>query len=323
MKLPLISVIVPCYNVEEYLPKCVDSILSQTYHNLEIFLVDDGSPDRCGEICDSYAIRDSRVKVIHKKNGGLSDARNVAIDQMTGEYVTFVDSDDYVSSDYVEVLYGLIEKYQAQMSVAWHQPFYEGTEPQVLGRSEVEKMFTANDALVSMFYQKDFDTAAWAKMYHRSLFGADIRYPKGWLYEDLPTTYRLMQRCQKVAFCNRVALFYLLRKNSIEGAPFKPLKYESCVNILNQLERDYLSFNKEVRQALACRMVSFAFHILLEIPADRVEMRVQLLSVIRKYRCEVLADGGARRKARMACLLSYGGMWLVDVFAKWGKSRKK
>lgn len=105
---PLISVIVPCYNVEEYLPKCIESILNQTYRNLEILLVDDGSPDNCGRICDEYAAKDSRIRIIHKKNGGLSDARNAALDVMTGEYVTFIDSDDYVSDDYVEYLYKII-----------------------------------------------------------------------------------------------------------------------------------------------------------------------------------------------------------------------
>src|SRR5699024_6485655 len=110
MTQPLISVIVPCYNVEEYLPKCVESILNQTYRNLEIFLVNDGSLDRSGEICDEYVVKDTRIKVIHKENGGLSDARNVALDIMTGEYVTFVDSDDYVAEDYVEYLYKLIEE---------------------------------------------------------------------------------------------------------------------------------------------------------------------------------------------------------------------
>ena len=110
METPLISIIVPVYKVEPYLHKCVDSILSQTYTHLEIFLVDDGSPDNCGKICDDFARKDKRIKVIHKKNGGLSDARNVAIDVAKGEYITFVDSDDFVTSDYVETLYHLVEK---------------------------------------------------------------------------------------------------------------------------------------------------------------------------------------------------------------------
>ena len=116
-KQPLVSVIVPIYNVEKYLRRCVDSILSQSYQNLEVWLVDDGSPDGCPAICDEYARKDNRVKIIHKKNGGLSDARNVAIDVASGEYICFVDSDDYVASTYVETLYALIDKYQTKASI--------------------------------------------------------------------------------------------------------------------------------------------------------------------------------------------------------------
>ena len=114
---PLISIIVPVYNVEAYLAKCVDSILAQTYTNLEIILVNDGSSDGCGRICDEYAKQDKRIKVIHKQNGGLSDARNVAIDVATGEFITFIDSDDYVTDDYIMTLYSLIEKYGRRLKV--------------------------------------------------------------------------------------------------------------------------------------------------------------------------------------------------------------
>lgn len=318
----LISVIVPCYNVEQYLPKCVDSILSQTYTNLEIFLVDDGSPDNCGRICDEYAMKDNRIKVIHKKNGGLSDARNVAIDVAKGEYVTFVDSDDYVASDYVETLYKLIVENSSQMSITWHTTFYEGTEPecQNIYAGEV-KVLGCEDALISMFYQKDFDNAAWAKMYHRSLFADGIRYPKGWLFEDLPTTYRLMMKCSRVAFSRKMTYFYLLRKTSIEGAAFKPLKYESCMNIINQLKTDRTKMPIEMQKALDCRMVSFLFHILLGIPKKETAMRCTLLNEIKQLRSVVMFDAKARKKARVACLLSLGGMPLVNLFSSFGLSR--
>ena len=118
MNRPLISVIVPVYNVEQWLPRCIESLLIQTYPNIEIILSDDGSTDECGVICDEYSKKDNRIKVIHKNNGGLSDARNCAIKQANGEYLTFVDSDDYVTNDYVETLYNLCEKYDAKMSVA-------------------------------------------------------------------------------------------------------------------------------------------------------------------------------------------------------------
>lgn len=116
MESKLISVIVPVYNVEKYLSKCIDSILAQTYKNLEIILVDDGSPDNCPKICDEYAKKDNRIKVIHKENGGLSAARNVALDIAKGEYIGFVDSDDFIAEDMYEVLYNLAEKYNAEIS---------------------------------------------------------------------------------------------------------------------------------------------------------------------------------------------------------------
>lgn len=324
MTQPLISVIVPCYNVEEYLPKCVESILNQTYRNLEIFLVNDGSLDRSGEICDEYVVKDTRIKVIHKENGGLSDARNVALDIMTGEYVAFVDSDDYVAEDYVEYLYKLIEENGVKLSVSWHQEFKDGASVsmEIRTRPVSAKPIDLDEGLAYMFYQRKFDTTAWGKMYHRSLFSDGIRYPKSWLYEDLPTTYRLMMKCDYIAFGDYCSYFYRIRNTSIEGAPFKPLKYESCIKIIRQLEADKVTMSERVRQALDCRIVSFAFHILLEIPKEKKEMRCSLWNIIRRKRICVLFDGKARKKARGACLLSFGGMWLVNLFASYGKSRK-
>ena len=164
-----ISVIVPCYNVEQYLPKCIDSILNQTYQNLEVWLVDDGSPDRCGEICDEYAKKDTRIKVIHKKNGGLADARNVALDVMTGEYVVCVDSDDYISPTHIEGLYRLIEKYGADISVNTFCPFYEGSSPNPSPKSAKVWALDGLHATEMMFYQEHFDNTAWGKMYKASL----------------------------------------------------------------------------------------------------------------------------------------------------------
>ena len=318
---PLISIIVPIYNVEAYLAKCINSIISQTYGNLEIFLVDDGSPDRCGLICDEYAKQDARIKVIHKKNGGLSDARNVAIDVAKGEYITFVDSDDYVANDYVESLYKLIVENDAQMSITRCIPFFEGMKPVHIRQTKITKVFDTYNALISLFYQKDFDNAAWAKMYHCSLFKSDIRYPTGWLYEDLPTTYKLMMLCNKIAFSSYENYYYLLRKDSIEGAPFKLQKYECCIKIIRQLEENKKKMFPAIQKSVECRIVSFAFHILLEIPKEQIEMRTNLLDIIKRYRIRILLDSCARRKTRIACLLSLGGLFFIDLMSNYGKSR--
>ena len=230
---PLISIIVPCYNVEQYLPKCIDSILCQTYRNLEVWLVDDGSPDRCGEICDEYAKKDSRVKVIHKENGGLSDARNAALDVFQGEWVTCVDSDDFITPDYIETLYGLCVKYNCKMSVADWYIFPMGTNPVMPKRTVHEYKFGKDEALTAMFNQRHFDVSACIKLYHRSLFEG-VRYPKGMLFEDLQTTFKLMLKCDSgVAYSNKMIYYYMFRPNSIEGEKFSEKKMDSAINVFN------------------------------------------------------------------------------------------
>lgn len=310
MNKPLISVIVPCYNVEQYLPRCVNSILDQTYSNLEIWLVDDGSPDNCGSLCDDYAKKDNRIRVIHKPNGGLSDARNVAIDQATGEWITFVDSDDYIAKDYVETLYSLVVKYDCEVSVAWFSIFYEGQDPKTPSHPCIEEKMEPMSAVEQMFYQEKFDTSAWAKLYHRKLFEKGIRYPKGLLYEDLPTTYLLMLESKGVAFTNKVIYYYLLRASSIEGA-YSPKKIKSglAVTALMDSHSDIL---KPLEKAYRCRKLSLYYHLLIPTPKG-AEGRDIMVDYIKKNRRKVLIDHRARKKARMAAFLSYFGLDIVKL----------
>lgn len=319
---PLISVIVPCYNVEEYLPKCVESILSQTYKNLEIILVDDGSPDNCGKICDEYAAKDGRIKVIHKANGGLSDARNVALDIMTGEYVTFIDSDDYVALDYVESMYKQAQESGAEIVVTNWTIFYEGKEPTTNNKFKIKKkIFTQEEALVTMFYQKDFDTAACSKLYKSTLFEVH-RFPKGLISEDLATVYLLMRNCKKIAWNNYPCYYYMLRTTSIEGVGFTPLKYESYIKIINQFERDKVHTSKKVSKAINCRIVSLLFHLLLGMPAEGEEGKIYIIkSLLHKYRWRVLTDLHARPKAKIAIIISYISIRLVQKLSKLGSYR--
>lgn len=323
MKIPLISLIVPCYKVEQYLPKCIDSLLSQTYSNLEIWLVDDGSPDNCGKICDEYGAKDNRIKVIHKENGGLADARNVAIDQATGEWIVFVDSDDFVSEDYIETLYELVKRNHCNIGVAWLHAFNEGTEPSFYQPTYKEMIFDNMEGIEKMFYQELFDTAAWCKIYHRSLFEDGIRYPYGLIYEDLPTTYLLFLKTDKIAFCNKIIYFYLLRKNSIEEQPFYVYKLDSALKIVESME-SYSNELKNVEKAVRCRLLSFCFHILLEMPDKYDDNREKILiNYVRKNRLRVLWDMRARKKARVAALLSFFGMSTIRIIYKKINKRNK
>ena len=321
--MPLISIIVPIYNVEPYLRKCVDSIIVQTYNNLEIFLVDDGSPDNSGRICDEYAQKDKRIRVIHKKNGGLSDARNVAIDIATGEWIVFIDSDDFVTHDYVETLYHLVDKNHCEAGVAWLQTFQEGEKPLTKQPAYIEKVFNKMDGIENMFYQELFDNAAWCKIYHRSLFDTGIRYPVGLLYEDLPTTYQLFLHANRIAFCNHIIYHYLLRKNSIEGQPFKPHKLESALKILGMIQ-GHADELKPIEKAVRCRLLSFCLHILLEMPANYPDKRKQvLIDYVKANRWKVLTDARARKKARAGALLSYLGLNTARKILNQVNDRKK
>ena len=206
----LISVIIPVYNVEKYIEKCIYSVINQTYKNIEIILVDDGSTDISGKICDDFEKKDYRIKVIHKKNGGLSDARNVGIDVSTGKYIVFIDSDDYVDKKHIEYLYNMITKNNADISICQFNIVYENSDIQITDftKKDTIKIFDNKKALETMLYNKKFCNSACTKMYKKELFD-DIRFPIGKLYEDLGTTYKLIEKTTKVVLGQRTTYNYL------------------------------------------------------------------------------------------------------------------
>ncbi len=211
----LISVIVPVYNVEGYLRRCVDSILAQTYENLEILLVDDGATDSSGAICDEYASKDPRVRVIHKENGGLSSARNAGIDEARGDYLAFVDSDDWIEPETYAYLLGLIRKYNVKLSYTGRYDVEEATGERTVGLCpEKEEKIPAQEFVGRIFLWDHVDSAACDKLYHSSLF-EHHRYPLGRVCEDVPVTYRVVLETDYVAVGNRPMYNYYHRKGSI------------------------------------------------------------------------------------------------------------
>lgn len=304
---PLISVIVPVYKVEKYLDKCVQSIIGQTYRNLEIWLVDDGSTDKCPLMCDAYAQMDSRIKVIHKTNGGLSDARNVAINVATGDYILFVDSDDYIEQNHVATLYEGLVKNNADIAINTACFFFENEIP-TPAHSERKCLSTGRLAVKSMFYQELYDTTAWGKLYKRTLFESGIRYPKGLLFEDLPTTYRLLLNADRVYFEDIQSYFYLMRNDSIEGSAISEEKIYSAKCIIEQLLTDREL--ETIKDAVFCRVFSFALHVMLQMKVGHPDYDY-FKTIVRKYRVQVLKNGDARKKARVAALISFLGMGMV------------
>lgn len=225
-----VSVIVPIYKVEPYLKRAIDSITGQSYSNLEIILVDDGSPDGCGKICDDYALSDSRIKVIHKENGGLSDARNAGLDIATGEYIAFVDSDDYIARDYVETLLAALNEHDGDVAMCSYAVTssleYDDSIFHVKEGAYADGSVEVCDrkALLSNLYDANHQDAtyfivAWNKLYKASLW-KDIRFPKGKIHEDEASTYRIYDKAKKGVYIHKPLYGYFSAPESITRTGF-------------------------------------------------------------------------------------------------------
>lgn len=287
---PLISVILPVYNVQLYICKCLDSVINQTYKFLEIILVDDGSTDSSGEICDAYGKRDCRIKVFHKQNGGLSDARNYGISKAKGEFFTFVDSDDYIDEDYVEYLYNLIKDTDYKMSIcSLHVCYTNSGKIRDMGNGK-QGVLTGKKCIEMMCYHKDVDTAAYAKLCHKSLF-REVRFPKGKLFEDIGTLYLLFDRCDYVAYGFEPKYYYMIRNNSIVTSAF-------CRQKLDLIEMtdamgDYIdSKYPDLKPATLRRRAYARFSTLNQmIDVENVqEIRDEIISSLNEMRTTVLKN---------------------------------
>ena len=307
---PIISVIIPVYKVEPYLCKCVDSVLTQTYADLEIILVNDGSHDNCGKICDEYAERDERVKVIHKENGGLSDARNAALDVMKGEYVAFVDSDDWVLPSYIGDMYENLRKYNSDISLSGIVYVYENNKKDmVLAVSNSEGLYSQKEAVENLFYQKGIYPSAYSKLYKAELFKS-IRYPKGKLNEDSAVTYKIFCLSDRISYTNANNYYYLQRTGSIENSRFS-LKKMDAIDIVDEMLA-WIGENKpEYKKAAICRFVGMNLRIYREMIRSKGEFsadRKRIVNNIKKYRLQVIFNAEVKLKVRLTCCLSY--LWL-------------
>ena len=230
---PLISVIIPIYKVEEYLSECVESIIAQSYKNLEIILVDDGSPDNCPVICDDYAKKDERIKVVHKKNGGLSDARNAGLNVATGKYVCFVDSDDYVAPDFIKRLLEALEKNDADMSVCKYKIVLPDNSKR-FDESPKSGVLSVDD-----YWQNVFSgmyttfVVAWNKLYKMDIFKT-AKYAKGKINEDQIILHEILDKCQKVAVIDEALYYYRKREDSITGGKKKTISADAYEGLLER-----------------------------------------------------------------------------------------
>lgn len=210
--LPLISVIVPVYNVEPYLERCIESIVDQTYQNWQMILVDDGSMDQSGSICDRYAGKDDRIQVIHKTNGGLSDARNCGIEKADGQYIAFVDSDDFVQKDFLKVQYENLARAGADMAICSYQNYC--SEQDMGCDTENHVCILQEDITSQLYLNPGVAIVAWNKLYRRELWNG-VRYPAGRLHEDEAVIHELLTSCSKIVISDAKLYYYRQRAGSI------------------------------------------------------------------------------------------------------------
>ena len=208
-----ISVIVPIYNVEEYLNKCLDSILHQTFTNYELILIDDGSTDSSGQIADEYVAKDDRIKVIHKKNGGLSDARNCGLDKATGRYICFIDSDDWIEDTYLEELFSLAKDQEADIVICNY--FKNSGDISVTQPTDPEIVIQSGVDAIDNIYSKRYGeyVVAWNKLYRKEIF-ENLRYPVGMIHEDEAIYGEVFCRASKVVRTERILYNYRTNNNT-------------------------------------------------------------------------------------------------------------
>lgn len=284
-----VSIIVPVYNVLEYLPECIESLLSQSYKNYEIILVNDGSNDGSGNLCDEYTQNYENIFVLHKENGGISSARNAGLDLATGDYIAFVDSDGFVSSDYLKVMVDLIEKYDCDLVCC---DYNRGKVVDWSQKEEVIEVRENKEILKKMYINDGQITVVWNKLYSKSFFtDNNLRFKEGINYEDMQLMPRILHNAEKMVITNRNLYFYRQREGAItktKGFTKKRLDLIYVVedrikflDLLNEKNLYYREIEGYMRKLIRYRekMDKYNYYVL----EDRLMLEKKLLYVTKKY----------------------------------------
>ena len=301
--MPLISVIVPVYKVEPYLARCVDSILAQTLPDLELWLVDDGSPDGCPALCDAYAARDERVRVIHKENGGLSSARNAALDRFAGQYVCFVDSDDYLALDALETMYAALCETDADVAVGNMRSFDENGTERDFYTPAAERTVLEGDAILTTLNQP----CAQNRLYKAAIYRT-LRFPEGRLYEDVFVYHKVLAQCRRMVLTGKVGYYYMIRSDSIMHSSYD-IRFTDIIYAirdryewLDAIGQPQLA--NEARLFIYSRVAVAYAHLDKKDPAHR-ERLAQITEVYRDCYRVLMKDGSVSAKQKLRLWLLY------------------
>lgn len=300
-----ISVIVPVYNVEQYLERCVDSIINQTYKNLEIILVNDGSTDNSGQICDELAKKDDRIRVIHKKNGGVSEARNVGVKEISGEYIIFIDSDDYIDKKMFSVLYSQIKLEAADVSVCGVMNIYENNNiPQA--RNTNEYLILNNEGFLREYLKGErIPGGIWNKLIKSSI-AKSIKFPVGLIYEDAYYHYELIKLARRYVITTEPLYNYYHREGSLTEGYYKKRDL-SCIEIYNKFY-DYVVNNYSSNREEAFFRLSYSYFvildkILLQDDYKKIEEYKEIVGFLKKNAFKISRNRIFRTGRRIAALM--------------------
>lgn len=283
--MPLISIIIPVYNVAPFLGRCIESVQSQTYRNIDILLIDDGSTDCSGDICEEYAKKDLRIRVIHKENGGLSDARNIGIKSALGDYITFIDSDDYVCKIYIQRLAGILFENDADIVMCGYLQGTKKCFPKKIKISNKIFIFNSREMLRQWHGKyKQIETIACNKIYKKLLFEENnIYFPQGYIFEDVYTTHLLIDKAKKIVITEEKLYYYYKRKGSIIHTVSEK-KLKGSISAQNQRLRFFINegYQDACERLMVQRQKQYMLNYYISIIYDMRQLRKQSIFLFKK-----------------------------------------
>ena len=315
----LVTIIVPVFNIQEFLPACLDSVVAQSHKNLQIIVVDDGSTDGSGRIADDYAARDHRVTVIHQDNGGLGNARNTALNAAQGEFIAMIDGDDLIHRQFVERLLQAIGRNDdTRIAIAQWTKFRRKTD-EILQQATAPiaagdpQLFPRDEALNLMLYQHTLTHSVCSRLFHASIFKT-LRFPEGRLYEDIAIIFPIMEQCPQVTFVDVPLYFYRQQRSGSITTEVKPERFH-IITALESMEQRIKAENRAFLPAVHSRQLSAAFNMLMILPDHCRQELQQAWQLVKRLRRECFFNPRVRLKNKAAILLSLLGYRVTRAVA--------
>ncbi|MBE6007416.1 MAG: glycosyltransferase [Sarcina sp.] len=320
----MISVIIPVYNVKPFLQMCADSVFGQTFRNLEIIFVDDGSTDGSGELCDALALQDPRVRVIHQENGGLSAARNTGIDACSGDWIYFLDSDDAVSPVTLAHLWTACVRIRADLAVGDFIRFSEREVPQER-RSFSSESFGTEEALRRMLLNEGFGHQAWGKLYRRKLWES-LRFPQGLLYEDYAVIYDVVLGADRVARVEDALYFYRMQEGSIMHSAIREKNLtllDTSERVTDMVSQTYPSLREAAIRLQVVTYMRFLGDLLQTDYHLFPDAQRRIIDTVKKYRKDFLRSAQVRKVDKLKLRTLLRGKWLFYLMYRTSDAKKK